>query len=173
MVKYCVKPTNTDKATKACLRNVRVSFKKTRETANTLKGMSLRKAVDYLNAVKNHQRAVPFRRFRRGVGRTAQAKEWKTTQARWPVKSAEILLGMLRNAEANAKNKKLDADKLAIRHIVVQRAVKRRRRTYRAHGRINPFQSHPCHIEMILSEKAASVPREKVTKAKVVKRPSA
>lgn len=28
-----------------------------------------------------------------------------------------------------------------------------RRRTYRAHGRINPYMSSPCHIEVILSEK--------------------
>ena len=28
-----------------------------------------------------------------------------------------------------------------------------RRRTYRAHGRINPYMSSPCHIEVVLSEK--------------------
>lgn len=32
-----------------------------------------------------------------------------------------------------------------------------RRRTYRAHGRINPFMSSPCHIEIILSEKEEAV----------------
>ena len=35
-------------------------------------------------------------------------------------------------------------------HVVVQvnRAAKMRRRTYRAHGRINPYMSSPCHIEV-------------------------
>ena len=33
--------------------------------------------------------------------------------------------------------KQLDADKLKITHIAVQKAAKTRRRTYRAHGRIN------------------------------------
>ena len=28
-----------------------------------------------------------------------------------------------------------------------------RRRTYRAHGRINPYMSSPCHIEVVLVEK--------------------
>ena len=28
-----------------------------------------------------------------------------------------------------------------------------RRRTYRAHGRINPYMSSPCHIEVCLVEK--------------------
>ena len=30
----------------------------------------------------------------------------------------------------------------------VNRAAKMRRRTYRAHGRINPYMSSPCHIEV-------------------------
>jgi len=42
---------------------------------------------------------------------------------------------------------------LVIDHIQVNRAPKIRRRTYRAHGRINPYQSSPCHIELILNEK--------------------
>ncbi|GFU24372.1 60S ribosomal protein L17 [Trichonephila clavipes] len=33
------------------------------------------------------------------------------------------------------------------------RAPKMRRRTYRAHGRINPYMSSPSHSEVILSEK--------------------
>ena len=35
----------------------------------------------------------------------------------------------------------------------VNRAPKMRRRTYRAHGRINPYMSSPCHIEICLVEK--------------------
>lgn len=40
-------------------------------------------------------------------------------------------------------------------------AQKTRRRTYRAHGRINPYQGHPCHVEVILSSPGAEVPRAK------------
>ena len=35
----------------------------------------------------------------------------------------------------------------------VNRAPHMRRRTYRAHGRINPYMSSPCHIEVVLVEK--------------------
>ena len=103
--------------------------------------------------VVNHKEIVPFKRFNGGVGRKAQAKFFKVTQGRWPKKSAEILLELLKNAEANADVKGLDVDRLVIDHIQVNRAPKIRRRTYRAHGRINPYQSSPCHIELILSEK--------------------
>lgn len=82
--------------------------------------------------------------------------------------------------------KGLDVDSLIVSHIQVNQAQKQRRRTYRAHGRINrmfqtlaflllrvvrfgliyvakPFaayMSSPCHIELILSEKEEPVKKE-------------
>lgn len=43
---------------------------------------------------------------------------------------------------------------------------------HRAHGRINPFMSSPCHIEMILTEKEQVVPKveEELKKKKVSKK---
>ena len=41
----------------------------------------------------------------------------------------------------------------------VNAAAKQRRRTYRAHGRINPYMASPCHVEIILSEREVAVPR--------------
>merc|ERR1739838_925950 len=139
--------------------NLRVHFKNTRETAQAIKGLHLRKATQYLKDVINHKRCAPFRRFNRGCGRTAQAKEFNTTQGRWPKKSATFLLEMLKNAESNADLKGLDVDSLVIEHIQVNEAPKMRRRTYRAHGRINPFLSCPSHIEIILTEKEQVVPK--------------
>merc|ERR1719178_567027 len=72
-------------------------------------------------------------------------------------KTCEFIIGLLRNAEANAEMKDLDVDKLFITHIQVNRAVQQRRRTYRAHGRINPYMSSPCHVEMILSQQEVNV----------------
>ena len=44
----------------------------------------------------------------------------KVCQGRWPLKSAEFLLHMLKNAESNAEYKGLDADHLVIEHIQVK-----------------------------------------------------
>ncbi len=186
--------------------DLRVHFKNTRESAMALRKMELNKAKRYLEDVLAHKRVIPFHRFCGGVGRTAQAKnEGSTTgQGRWPKKSAEFLLGLLKNAESNAEVrpsllqdlhelfllgcqagcscmhgiepcrghlsqmspaktecrrlvtrtrlsrkqylifvsaflqvKGLDTDNLFISHIQVNQAQKQRRRTYRAHGRIN------------------------------------
>jgi len=104
-----------------------------------------------------------------GVPRPSSGEQ----QGRWPKKSAEFLLQLLKNAESNADNKGLDADRLVIEHIQVNRAPKMRRRTYRAHGRINPYMSSPCHIEIFLSEKeevVAKAKEEEPVKKKVSKK---
>ncbi|CCU97987.1 unnamed protein product [Malassezia sympodialis ATCC 42132] len=138
---------------------LRVHFKNTRETAAAISGMKLQKAYAYLDNVVEHKQAIPFRRFNGGVGRTPQVNGLKTTQGRWPVKSVKFLLGLLKNAEANAEASGLDAEALVIRNIVVQQAPTTYRRTYRAHGRINPYRSSPCHIEIHLSEPLEQVPK--------------
>jgi large subunit ribosomal protein L17e len=63
----------------------------------------------------------------------------------------------LNNAAANAEMKGLDTDNLYVTHAQANRAMKQRRRTYRAHGRTGPYMSNPSHIEIILSEKDSSV----------------
>merc|ERR1719262_667563 len=119
--------------------------------------MNLRTAQQYLEDVCEKKRCIPFRKYKGCIGRTPQAKEFKLTQGRWPVKSCKVLLGLLKNAESNAEFKNLDTDNLTIKHIQVNRAQVGRRRTYRAHGRIGPYMNCPSHIEMILEENEESV----------------
>jgi len=161
MGRYSREPDNPSKSCKAKGSNLRVHFKNTREAASAIKRMPLRRAIRFLKNVIEKKECVPFRRYNGGVGRCAQAKQWSVTQGRWPKKSAEFLLQLLKNAESNADNKSLDADRLVIDHIQVNRAPKMRRRTYRAHGRINPYMSSPCHIEVILAEKEDIVSKPK------------
>merc|ERR1711924_531810 len=130
-----------------------VHFKNTYETAQAIKGMTLRSAQTYLEDVCEKKQCVPFRKFRGGIGRTPQAKAFKMSQGRWPIKSAKILLDLLRNAESNAEFKNLDTDNLTVQHIQVNAAQQGRRRTYRSHGRIGPYCNCPAHVEMISEEK--------------------
>ena len=53
------------------------------------------------------------------VSLSFQAKVHGTAQGRWPKKSAEFLLHLLKNAESNAEFKGLDPDHLVIDHIMV------------------------------------------------------
>ncbi|XP_076242986.1 ribosomal protein L17 [Calliopsis andreniformis] len=173
MGRYSQEPVNAAKSCKARGSNLRVHFKNTHETARAIKNMLLKRAQKYLKNIIEHKECVPFRRFNGGVGRCAQAKQFGTTQGRWPKKSAEFLLQLLRNAESNADVAGLETERLVISHIQVNHAPCLRRRTYRAHGRINPYMSSPCHIEVILTEKEDFVmksPAEEPSKKKVSKK---
>merc|ERR1719235_1333420 len=139
--------------------------------------MTLRAAQRYLEDVCEKKRCIPYRKFTGCVNRTPQAREFGTTQGRWPIKSAKILLDLLKNAESNAEFKNLDTDNLIIEHIQVNAAQQGRRRTYRAHGRIGPYMSCPAHVEMILQEKDEAVEKpvaddkpKKFTKKQLAKR---
>merc|ERR1712230_337393 len=166
MVRYAATHIDSAKSARARGSYLRVSYKNTRETAQAINGWKLDRALKFLENVKEHKEAVPMRRYAGSTGRTAQGKAFGVSKARWPVKSADFLLGLLKNAEANADTKGLDTSNLVVKHIQVNQAPKQRRRTYRAHGRINPYMSNPCHVEMILTESA-----EEVSKSRDVAKP--
>ena len=60
---------------------------------------------------------------------------------------------------------------MTIEHVQTDRAAKGRRRTYRAHGRIGPYLSSQCHVQMYATEKSVNVKKEgkgkQVAKGKV------
>merc|ERR1712194_981637 len=102
-------------------------FKNTCVSAAALKKMSLKRAKKYLENVLAKKEAIPFRFFNGCIGRSAQAKMTGATQCRWPTKSCQFLLHLLKNAESNAEVKGLDVDNLELFHIHVNRAQKQRK----------------------------------------------
>nr|UXY88218.1 60S ribosomal protein L17 [Cryptomonas curvata] len=121
--------------------------------------MNINRAKQFLENVCMLKEIIPFTRYRYGVGRKAQLKNKKATNGRWPVKSAQSILKVLRNAESNACEKGLDISSLYIKNVQINKAVRGNRRTFRAHGRVNAFLSHPCHIEVWLIEKIKPIER--------------
>jgi ribosomal protein L22 len=55
-------------------------YRFTQELNQSASGLKLTKAYTYLGNVAKHDECIPFRRFAGGVGRTAQAKQFKATQ---------------------------------------------------------------------------------------------
>jgi len=158
MVKYSREPENPVKAAKARASDLRTSFKNMRETAMAIKGMELESARKYLNKVLEKKDVIPLRRFGGSAGRSRLCKlHGHFGPGRYPEKSVKHLLDILTNAESNAEVKSLDTENLYVTHIQVNQAQKGRRRTYRAHGRINAYMSNPCHVEVVLSEKEENV----------------
>merc|ERR1712029_910475 len=100
MVRYAREPENATKSAKARGSYLRVHFKNTRETAQAIKHMHLKRANRFLKNVVGHKECVPFRRFNGSTGRCAQAKQWRHVQGRWPKKSAEFLMQLLKMLRA-------------------------------------------------------------------------
>ncbi|KAJ8778675.1 hypothetical protein J1605_013352 [Eschrichtius robustus] len=77
---------------------------------------------------------------------------------------------MLETAESKAELNGLDVDSLVIGHSQVNKSPTTWHRTSRAQGRINPYMSSPCHIEMIRTEKEQTVPKPEEEVAQKKKR---
>eukprot|EP00117_Sycon_ciliatum_P010342 scpid106807/ scgid12274/ 60S ribosomal protein L17 len=155
--KYAREPAEPTKAAKTQVKDLRAHYKNTYEVARSVKGLRLLKAIKYLQAVLEHKQIIPFRKYCNGVGRHAQAKVFKLTQGRWPLKPTTYVMQLLKNLQTNAETKGLDVERCVVSHVQVNRAVQSRRRTYRAHGRITPYLATNCHVEMFVTEKPKNV----------------
>ena len=147
---------------KASLSNAKVSFKNTRETCTTLRGRTVEGCITYLNNVIEKKECVPMRRYAGGCGNTAQAKQFnvgkdKASRGRWPKRSAEMVIKVLKNIKNNAAIKNIDVNDLVIKMVSVNRAPKIHGRVFRAHGRVNAFNKSPCHIQVVAVKKSEFV----------------
>lgn len=156
-------PSNVAKAAKARGTHLRVHFKHTREIGQAIKGRTVANARQYLEDVLAFKAAIPFTKYTGGIGRHAVAKQYKTPgdKVQWPQKATKVFLDLLRNIESNAEAKGLELEKVIVTSVNCNQAPKMRRRTYRAHGRINAYQSSPAHIEIIVEEKGEEIVKEK------------
>ena len=160
MVKYSRQPAEPSKSAKCRVDDLRAHYKNTYETARACRGLNLLKALGYLERVLEHKSVIPFRRHTGGPGRHAMCKNVDHHNGRFPEKSVKHVIALLTNLKSNAEQKGLDVEKCQISHVVTQRAVNGRRRTYRAHGRISPYLSSNCHVEFHVVEKSGPVARE-------------
>ncbi|XP_030759864.1 60S ribosomal protein L17-like [Sitophilus oryzae] len=145
-------PSETE-CVKAKASAIPVKYKNLVETANAVRGMTVQRAEAYLKNVLAHKECVPFKIFKGGIGKCAQAKQFRTIIGRWPKNAVKCVQDLLRNAISNAEFYGKDTQNLAIVQIQVNQAPVSVRKTFRAHGRINPYERHLSHIQMVLRKK--------------------
>ncbi|MCP4761320.1 MAG: 50S ribosomal protein L22 [archaeon] len=149
---YSISGLDKDKTAIASGRDLKVSHKNTREVTNTIKGMTLEQAKNFLAGVIMMEQAVPFKRHNKEVGHRKGLKEFKWASGRFPEKSARMVYEVLSNAEANAEYKGLDTERCRIIHSATNQGRKIKRYIERAHGRSTPFVDTLVHIEIVLLE---------------------
>ncbi|UCE16933.1 MAG: 50S ribosomal protein L22 [Candidatus Bathyarchaeota archaeon] len=139
-----------EKTAKASGRELRVSHKTAREVCNTIKGMKLDQARNFLRQVILKKKPVPFRRHKKKVGHRHGLQ--KACAGRYPVKAAQKILEVLEGAEANAEYKGLDIERLRIIHASAYPGMKIKRYIQRAFGRASPRFENLCHVELVLEQ---------------------
>ncbi len=134
---------------RSALREKDISHKHAREIAVSIKGLSIEKARDYLQAVINKERAVPFRRYKEQVGHKSDPG---VMSGRYPQKSATEFIKLLDNLESNAEYKGMDLDRLKIINATVHKGVIVKRFIPRAMGRATPKNNVLTHVELVAQE---------------------
>ncbi len=148
---YSYQSENDKNVSRAIGKEIRVSPKFSLEVCNEIRGKQLSKAEEYLEDVIAMKKAVPIRRYNKGVAHRRGLK--KACAGRFPVKAASKILKVLRSAKANAEYKGLDTERLYIRHISAQRGRILKGIRTRAFGRASASNTQTTNIEVILEER--------------------
>lgn len=134
---------------RASVREKDMSHKHAREVAKAISGLSLERARDYLTAVTNKERAIPFGRYKGQVGHRSDPG---MMAGRYPQKTAHEFIRALDNLEANAGYQGFDVDRLKIINATVHKGVVIKRIIPRAQGRATPKNNVMTHLELVARE---------------------
>jgi len=147
---YSIFGLDPDKTAKASGRELEVSPKAAREVCNVIKGMRLSEAKEFLEAVIEKKKPVPYFRYKKEVPHRHGLEGW--CAGKYPVKAAKEILRVLEGVEANAELKDLDLEKLRVIHAAAQRARKIKKFIPRAFGRSSPNFENLTHVEIVVLE---------------------
>jgi large subunit ribosomal protein L22 len=145
------KKVDEDRTVKATGKDLRISFKDSVEICREINGKRLAFAKKYLNEVLDHKRAVPYKRFKKGLAHRRGLT--RAYAGAYPEKASTHILKLLLNAESNAEFKGLDTDRLFVKHIQAKLGRGIRGFIARAHGRATPHNTTTTHIEVWLDER--------------------
>ena len=146
---YAYQHYDTQQHARASIREKDMSHKHAREIGVAIKGMGVEAARDYLNAVINKERAVPFRRYKEQVGHRSDPG---VMAGRYPEKAASEILKLLDNLEANAEFRGMDLDRMEIVNVTVHKGRMMKRFMPRAMGRATPRNDARIHVEIVAKE---------------------
>lgn len=155
---YTYSVQTTDTSAKAVGLSLPISRKHSIMVCQAIRGMNVPDAKIYLENVTELKQHVPFTRFKRHL---AHRKE--DGPGRFPRKTCEHILAILKNAEANAQFKGLSTGNLIVKHVNAQKGP-----TVSHNGR-HGRQAKRTHIEIIVEEIKQEASKKKTKKAEATK----
>lgn len=139
-----------EKTAKAMLRERHMSHKHSKEIAREIKGKTVGDAREYLQAVIDGDRSVPFRSHNTGVGHRNDIDGWDA--GRYPEKASGAFLDLLENVGANAEHGGFEPETMAIKHVAAHKVGESQGRKPRAMGRATAWNTPEVDVEMIIEE---------------------
>jgi len=125
-----------------------LSPKEARELAHNLKGLTAKRAQTVLEGVIAKETPVKFTRHNTELGHKPGIGP-----GRYPVNAAKEFLLLLKNAQANAKGKGMDAQKLYVASAVANRSFHKRPGNARVFSKGPSQRSRRANIQLVLEEK--------------------
>ena len=127
---------------KAIGRSLPISTRHSVEICSFIRGKNLQKMKSYLESVIEKEKAIPFKRYNKGVGHKPGMGP-----GRYPIKAASDILMLLKSAESNAQSKGIGTANLIIAHARADKAG-----TNWHYGRKRARKMKRSHVEIILKE---------------------
>lgn len=138
-----------ERTAKALGYEMRISPKKAYEVCKAIRGMKVKKAIDFLQDIIDFQKPLRLRRYLREC---AHKKGKGFGAGRYPVKAAKAILEVIEDAKNNAEYKGWDADEMRILQIAAHRGRKIKNWMPRARGRSTEWFEQTTNIEVILEK---------------------
>ncbi|MFC7227814.1 50S ribosomal protein L22 [Salinirubellus salinus] len=135
---------------KAMLREKHMSHKHSKAIAREIKGKTASEAVEYLEAVVEGERSVPFRSHNTGVGHRSDIEGWDA--GRYPEKASKAFLDLLENAVNNADHQGFEGEAMRIAHVAAHKVGESPGRKPRAFGRASAWNTPQVDVELVLEE---------------------
>lgn len=100
-----------EKTANAQAHDLNVSYKDLTQVCGAIRGKTAAEARKILEECISMKKAIPYRKFNKGCGHRSELGGKK---GRYPKKEAKIMLGLLNDAEANARYRGMDEKKLFV-----------------------------------------------------------
>ncbi|PSQ44843.1 50S ribosomal protein L22 [Halobacteriales archaeon SW_7_68_16] len=135
---------------KGMLRERHMSHKHSTAIAREIGGMTVAAAQEYLEAVVDGERSVPFKKHNSGVGHESDVDGWDA--GRSPEKAGGAFLDLLENVASNAESQGFEPDGMEIAHVAAHKVGEVEGRKPRAMGRASAWNTPEVDVEMIVKE---------------------
>ncbi|WP_435359062.1 50S ribosomal protein L22 [Haloarchaeobius sp. DFWS5] len=139
-----------EKTAKAMLRERHMSNKHSKAIAREIKGKTVAEAQEYLDAVIEGDRSVPFKQHNSGVGHKSDIDGWDA--GRYPEKASKAFLDLLENVAANADHQGFDGETMEIVHVAAHKVGESPGRKPRAMGRATAWNTPQVDVEIVVEE---------------------